>query len=228
MEASVFFTFCFLGRLLDGIHAPPQQASEKRQGTKSRRLVYGARRALLSYRKAKIRHVPRVSSPDTGIKRPTIVGLVVKPIGKPSAGNRHARFVRSSRLVASCALSSLGLPRPHIAKLNPVEPPRLRDPYERWCERGGAARRPPIPIVDPTATICGSILLWRTTRHSFNNMVGCGTRTGETYRLQFHRVGGRFRRSAAARRHRSRRLGICHPAVLIAIWFEVSLENALS
>src|SRR5262252_2601627 len=35
---------------------------------------------------------PRVSSLDTSIKRPTIVGLVVKPIGKPSAGNRHAQF----------------------------------------------------------------------------------------------------------------------------------------
>ena len=34
----------------------------------------------------------RVSSHDTSIGRPTIVGLVVKPIGKPSAGNRHARF----------------------------------------------------------------------------------------------------------------------------------------
>lgn len=34
----------------------------------------------------------RVSSRDTSIKRPNIVGLVVKPIGKPSAGNRHARF----------------------------------------------------------------------------------------------------------------------------------------
>src|SRR5262249_61798969 len=45
-----------------------------------------------SYRKAKKRHVPRVSSLDTSLKRPTIVGLVVKPIGKPSAGNRHARF----------------------------------------------------------------------------------------------------------------------------------------
>ena len=33
-----------------------------------------------------------VSSLDTSIERPTIVGLVVKPIGKPSAGNRHARF----------------------------------------------------------------------------------------------------------------------------------------
>ena len=33
-----------------------------------------------------------VSSLDTSIKRPTIVGLEVKPIGKPSAGNRHARF----------------------------------------------------------------------------------------------------------------------------------------
>ena len=45
-----------------------------------------------SYRKAKIRYVPRVSSLDSSLKRPTIVGLVVKPIGKPSAGNRHARF----------------------------------------------------------------------------------------------------------------------------------------
>ena len=34
----------------------------------------------------------RVSSLDTSMERPTIVGLVVKPIGKPSAGNRHARF----------------------------------------------------------------------------------------------------------------------------------------
>src|SRR4029434_7233809 len=33
-----------------------------------------------------------VSSLDTSIERPTIVGLAVKPIGKPSAGNRHARF----------------------------------------------------------------------------------------------------------------------------------------
>jgi hypothetical protein len=33
-----------------------------------------------------------VSSRDTSIERPTIVGLAVKPIGKPSAGNRHARF----------------------------------------------------------------------------------------------------------------------------------------
>jgi hypothetical protein len=36
--------------------------------------------------------MPGVSSLDTSIERPTIVGLVVKPIGKPSAGNRHARF----------------------------------------------------------------------------------------------------------------------------------------
>jgi len=33
-----------------------------------------------------------VSSLDTSMERPTIAGLVVKPIGKPSAGNRHARF----------------------------------------------------------------------------------------------------------------------------------------
>jgi hypothetical protein len=33
-----------------------------------------------------------VSSRDTSIERPTIESLAVKPIGKPSAGNRHARF----------------------------------------------------------------------------------------------------------------------------------------
>lgn len=31
-------------------------------------------------------------------------------------------------------------------KLNPIEPP-CTDPYARWCGRGGAARRPPIPIL---------------------------------------------------------------------------------
>ena len=34
-----------------------------------------------------------VSSHDTSLTRPTIVGLVLKPIGKPNAGNRHVRFV---------------------------------------------------------------------------------------------------------------------------------------
>jgi hypothetical protein len=33
-----------------------------------------------------------VSSRDTSIERPTIESLAVKPIGKPSAGNRHARL----------------------------------------------------------------------------------------------------------------------------------------
>src|ERR1700742_4872193 len=33
-----------------------------------------------------------VPSRGASIERPTVVGLVVKPIGKPSAGNRHARF----------------------------------------------------------------------------------------------------------------------------------------
>ena len=28
----------------------------------------------------------------------------------------------------------------------------VRDPYARWCGRGGAARRPPIPISDPQRT----------------------------------------------------------------------------
>jgi hypothetical protein len=32
------------------------------------------------------------SSPDPSIERPTIVGLGVKPIGEPDAGNPHVRF----------------------------------------------------------------------------------------------------------------------------------------
>ena len=45
--------------------------------------AHTARRRLVAF---------EVSSRDTSLKRPTIVGLVVKPIGKPNAGNRHVRF----------------------------------------------------------------------------------------------------------------------------------------
>ena len=45
--------------------------------------AHTARRRLVAF---------EVSSHDTSLKRPTIVGLVVKPIGKPNAGNRHVRF----------------------------------------------------------------------------------------------------------------------------------------
>ncbi len=34
----------------------------------------------------------RVSSLDTCNERPAVVCLAVKPVGKPGAGNRHARF----------------------------------------------------------------------------------------------------------------------------------------
>ena len=40
--------------------------------------------------------------------------------------------------------------------LNPVEPP-CTDPYARWCGRGGAARRPPIPIVDPNRSLAAKL-----------------------------------------------------------------------
>jgi hypothetical protein len=33
-----------------------------------------------------------VSSPDTSNKRPAVVCLAVKPVGKPDAGNRLVRF----------------------------------------------------------------------------------------------------------------------------------------
>jgi len=31
---------------------------------------------------------------------------------------------------------------------------RGTDPYARWCGRGGAVRRPPIPIIEPHRTGC--------------------------------------------------------------------------
>jgi hypothetical protein len=42
-----------------------------------------------------------VSSRDTSSERPTIESLAVKPIGKPSAGNRHARLCVQRRLACS-------------------------------------------------------------------------------------------------------------------------------
>ena len=55
------------------------------------------------------------------IERPTIVGLVVKPIGKPSAGNRHARFdergwiTERRRMVQATALS---LPKTRFRRID--------------------------------------------------------------------------------------------------------------
>src|ERR1700675_2582436 len=49
-----------------------------------------------------------VSSLDTSIERPTIVGLVLKPIGKPSAGNRHARLCVQRRLACSAGVRPAG------------------------------------------------------------------------------------------------------------------------
>ena len=37
-------------------------------------------------------------------------------------------------------------------KAQPDRTAVVRDPYARWCGRGGAARRPPIPINDPKET----------------------------------------------------------------------------
>jgi hypothetical protein len=42
-----------------------------------------------------------VPSHGASIERPTVVGLVVKPIGKPSAGNRHARLCVQRRVACS-------------------------------------------------------------------------------------------------------------------------------
>ena len=43
-------------------------------------------------RLAKAGHWPKVSSRDTSIDRSPVVSQTMKPVGKPGAGNRHARF----------------------------------------------------------------------------------------------------------------------------------------
>jgi len=48
---------------------------------------------------------------------------------------------------------SLGLPRIYVsAQAEPGRTAVVRDPYARWCWRGGTARCPPIPIKAPYAT----------------------------------------------------------------------------
>jgi hypothetical protein len=57
---------------------------------------------------ARRRLVDEVSSRDTSLKRPTPVGLVVKPIGKPNAGNRHVRLCVQRRLACSAGFRPAG------------------------------------------------------------------------------------------------------------------------
>src|SRR5262249_61794398 len=57
------------------------------------------------------------------------------------------------------------------AKAQPDRTAAVRDPYARWCGRGGVVRRPPIPINDPLLTLnvqsrCDATLLSSTTRKS--------------------------------------------------------------
>jgi hypothetical protein len=60
----------------------------------------------------------------------------------PSAGTSRAEPVMAAAAHESPAATWLYRP----LKLNPIEPP-CTDPYARWCGRGGAARRPPIPVI---------------------------------------------------------------------------------
>jgi type IV secretory pathway VirB10-like protein len=54
---------------------------------------------------------------------------------------RHCAITFST--LSACLASTLRV------EAQPGRTAELRDPYARWCGRGGAARRPPIPIIDP-------------------------------------------------------------------------------
>ena len=67
----------------------------------------------------------------------------------------------------------------------------VRDPYARWCGRGGAARCPPIPITDPEPTFVSS----PADRWVYRGAVVRTTRISSSrqlieQRLRFFQIGG--------------------------------------
>ena len=57
---------------------------------------------------------------------------------------RH--YATTYSILSACLASTLRI------EAQPGRTAEVRDPYARWCGRGGAARRPPIPIIDPLQT----------------------------------------------------------------------------
>jgi hypothetical protein len=50
--------------------------------------------------------------------------------------------------LSACPVSTLRV------EVQPGRTAEVRDPYARWCGRGGAARLPPIPIIGTQPKVC--------------------------------------------------------------------------
>jgi hypothetical protein len=71
------------------------------------------------------------------------------PVRRRGAGAcQDIRRFKKHRATTSSALSAYPDSILHH-EAQPTRTAEVRDPYARWCGRGGAVRHPPIPIVDP-------------------------------------------------------------------------------
>jgi hypothetical protein len=51
---------------------------------------------------------------------------------------------------------------------------QVRDPHARWCGRGGTARCPPIPIIDPKRSLTSpSLPTMKRSIHLISRWSGC-------------------------------------------------------
>ena len=57
--------------------------------------------------------------------------------------------IRSRVDAWEAALAATEPESPAAHEAQPDRTAEVRDPYARWCGRGGVVRRPPIPILDP-------------------------------------------------------------------------------
>ena len=74
------------------------------------------------------------------------------PVHRPGSGvcpdtRRSNRPYATTTSTLSVSLDFL-----FLTQLKTQSNRRVRDPYARWCGRGGTARCPPIPIIDPNPT----------------------------------------------------------------------------
>src|SRR5208283_4327644 len=82
------------------------------------------------------------------------------------------------RRAPQCVLQIARSPIPVRRLLAQLLEPPCTDPYARWCGRGGAARLPPIPILEPI----------RKQRVHRSTLFDCGGRSGPTVAVSFVRL----------------------------------------
>ena len=91
----------------------------------------------------------------TGTRQTIQYSLALEPAHQgetPVGGCQGTEPVVVKPAPQSPALASTPCRRPSLTPSNR----RVRDPYARWCGRGGTARCPPIPINAPLRSLSGA------------------------------------------------------------------------